>query len=214
MDTIGSTSAVRTAGTMPDMTRTRGTDATGLKALVDDYIKWMRPERERELDKFRRVRTDEEAISYAALARDPETGKKHPHQYRNPPASLERSKRRLVKNLSLVRSTTSFQELIELVDHLIRPIDRMGEMVVYDTALRIGARLGHEPEQVYVHRGTRDGIRKLGLDVSRETIEMDELPAPIRKLKPREAEDFLCVYKDDLSRPPQRSRTARSAAGC
>jgi hypothetical protein len=67
---------------------------------------------------------------------------------------------------------------------------------------------------VYVHRGTRDGIRKLGFDASRETIEMDELPPPIRKLKPREAEDFLCVYKDDLSRPPQRSRTARSAARC
>ena len=65
-------------------------------------------------------------------------------------------------------STKSFQELIEAIDHLIRPIDRVGE---------------------------------LGLDSRRETIEMDELPAPIRKLTPREAEDFLCVYKDDLSRP-------------
>jgi hypothetical protein len=27
---------------------------------------------------------------------------------------------------------------------------------------------------------------------------MDELPAPIQRLKPREAEDFLCVYMDDL----------------
>jgi hypothetical protein len=180
------------------MTVPRRTAATGLEALVDDYIQWLRPERKHELSKFRTVRTDEGAISYAALARDPETGEKHRHQSRIPQPSLEKSKRRLVKNLSLVRSTKSFQELIELINHLIRPIDRVGELCVYDTALRIGARFRHEPKKVYVHAGTRDGIRKLGLDSRRETIEMDELPAPIRKLRPREAEDFLCVYKDDL----------------
>jgi hypothetical protein len=184
------------------MTRTRRTAATGLEALVDDYIQWMRPHREDELGKFRDVRTDEDAISYAALARDPETGKKHPHQYRIPQASLEKSRRKLLKNLPRVRSAASFEELIKLVDDLIGPVDRIGELAVYDTALRIGARFGLEPEKVYVHRGTRDGIRKLDLDWGRETIEMAELDAPIRRrLKPREAEDFLCLYDDKLSRP-------------
>jgi hypothetical protein len=191
------------------MTRTSQTAAAGLEALVDDYIQSLRRERERELSHFRSARTDEDAISGAALARLP-NGNKHPHQYRNPPASLKESRRLLLDNLSQVRRATSFQELIELVDHLIRPLDRMGEMVVYDTALRIGARFGLEPEKVYVHRGTRDGIRKLGLDVRRETIELDELPEPIRKLTPREAEDFLCVYKDSLS--PRRE--ARAGASC
>jgi len=129
------------------MTGTRRTAAAGLEALVDEYIQELRPERESELSKFRSVRTDKDAISYAALARDPETGKKHPHQYRIPPASLEESKRRLLKNLSRVRSTKPFQELIELVDRHIRPIDRVGELTVYDTALRIGARFGSEPER-------------------------------------------------------------------
>ena len=104
-------------------TGTRRTAATGLKALVDDYIQWTRPERECELNKFRRARTDEEAISYAARARDPETDKKHPHQYRIPHGTLEKSKRRLLKNLSQVRSATSFEELIELVDRP-HPTDR------------------------------------------------------------------------------------------
>jgi hypothetical protein len=167
-----------------------------LRCSVDDYIEWLRPERERELSLFRDAPTDEDAISNAALARDPETRKRHPHQRRIPPASLEASKRRLLKNLTLVRSTTSFEELIELVDHLIRPLDRVGELVVYDTALRIGARFGLEPKKVYVHCGTRDGIRKLGLDSRRDTIEMDEIPAPIWKLEPREAEDFMCAYDD------------------
>ena len=72
--------------------------------------------------------------------------------------------------------------------------------------------LGLEPEKVYVHSGTRDGIRKLAsdnLDWRRETIEMDKFPAPIRrKLSPREAEDFLCVYKDDLSREQKNKKKA------
>jgi hypothetical protein len=180
------------------MTGERHETATGLEALVDEYIRQFRRDRQRELRYFQIARTDEDAISAAALARLP-NGKKHPHQNRNPPASLGESRRRLLDNLSEIRSATSFQELIELVEQLIRPLDRMGEMVVYDTALRIGARFGLEPEKVYVHRGTRDGIRKLGLEARRETIEMDEFPVPIRKLTPREAEDFLCVYKATLS---------------
>ena len=119
----------------------------------------------------------------------------------HPEQPLEKSSRRLLKNRSQVRSATSFEELIELVNGLIRPIDRIGELAVYDTALRIGARFGLEPEKVYVHSGTRDGARKLDSDLAnRETIEMDELPAPIRKLKPREAEDFLCVYQEAARR--------------
>jgi hypothetical protein len=181
------------------VTGKRRTAATALEDLVEDYIQSLRPERNRELGQFPCVRTDEEAISYAALARDPMTGNKHPHQYRIPNSTLEKGRRRLLKNLSQIRSAMSFEELVELVNRLIRPIDRIGELAVYDTALRIGARFGLEPEKVYVHRGTRDGVRKLDSDLAnRETIQKDELPGPIRKLKPREAEDFLCVYKDDL----------------
>ena len=183
-------------------TGTRRTAATDLEALVDDYGQKLRRERKRYLSKFRDAPTDEDAISNAALARDPKTREKHPHQYRIPNSTLEKSSRRLLKNLSQVRSARSFEELIELVNRLIRPIDRIGELAVYDTALRIGARVGLEPEKVYVHSGTRDGARKLDSDLAnRETIEMDELPAPIRKLKPREAEDFRCIYKDSLASP-------------
>src|SRR5690349_20721892 len=138
-----------------------------LDALVEDYITHFRQDRKRELRYFRVVRTDDEAVSAAALARLP-SGKRHPHQYRNPAASLEESRRRLLANLPGLREAGSFQELIELVEQLIRPLERMGEMVVYDTALRIGARFDLEPEKVYIHRGTRDGIRKLGLDARRD----------------------------------------------
>jgi hypothetical protein len=60
---------------------------------------------------------------------------------------------------------------------MIRPIPGIGELAVYDTALRIGARLGLEPAKVYLHAGTRAGAKALGLAYGGRTIELAELPA-------------------------------------
>ncbi|MBI1997211.1 MAG: hypothetical protein HYW03_03845 [Deltaproteobacteria bacterium] len=68
--------------------------------------------------------------------------------------------------------------------------------MVYDTALRIGARLGLEPERVYIHSGTRVGARRLGLDWRAKWIEPKDLPKPLRSLPPWQVEDILCIYKD------------------
>jgi hypothetical protein len=171
---------------------------SSLDNLVDEYIRRFRRGHARELRYFQVLRTDEDVITAAALARLP-NGKRHPHQYRNPRASLEESRRKLLDNLPQLQSATSFHELFQLVVHRLGPLHRVGEMAIYDTSLRIGARFGLEPEKVYVHRGTRVGIRNLGLDARRDTIEMNELPIAVRRLSPREAEDFLCIYKDGLS---------------
>jgi hypothetical protein len=171
---------------------------SNLQRLVDDYIGSLRNDRQRELGFYRDARTDEEAVSAAALAQL-ESGKRHPHQYRIPLKSLTESRRRLVDHVPAIRDCTSFEELIDLVNGLVRSIDRVGALVVYDTALRIGVRFGLEPEKVYLHRGAREGARKLGFDASRATLDMNELPSAIRKLTPRETEDFLCVYKDSFS---------------
>jgi hypothetical protein len=103
-------------------------------------------------------------------------------------------------NLPALRAASSFDELFDLVNALISPIPKIGELAVYDTALRIAARFGLEPEKVYVHAGTRDGARALGFDRRRSVIEMDELPKPMRRLSGRETEDLLCRYKSQLAR--------------
>ena len=102
------------------------------------------------------------------------------------------------EHLPQLRRATSFDDLFDLVDKHILPIQGIGPLTVYDTALRIGARLGLSPTRVYLHAGTRAGARELGLDAQRGTIEMDELPEPLRQLSPREAEDLLCIYKSWL----------------
>jgi hypothetical protein len=168
-----------------------------LRAIVNDYIEEWRPRAEREFEVFRRL-TDEEAIATAALAKLP-SGKRHPHQYRIPRGALEESRRRLIDNIELLKRATTFDELIELVEQLSGSIHGIGQLTVYDTALRIGARLGLEPTRVYLHAGTRDGAKALlGCNGKVATLDVSELPTPLRNLRAREVEDLLCLYKDGL----------------
>ena len=167
----------------------------GLEAAVDAYRKHEQRTHVRELRYFRLPRlTDQKAISMAALCQLP-SGKRHPHQRRIPRSSLEEAERRLLTNLPQLRACKTFAELNDLVEQLIRPIHMIGELTVYDISLRIGARFDLEPEVVYLHAGTRAGARKLGLDWKAHALEPDELPEPLREIKPHQAEDVLCIYK-------------------
>jgi hypothetical protein len=110
---------------------------------------------------------------------------------------------------------SSFDELFDLVEAIIRPIPKIGELAVYDTALRIGARFGLEPDKVYVHAGTRDGLKALGFSGRERIVELNDLPRPIRRLSAREAEDLLCIYKSQLLNPDSPARGCFEAArGC
>jgi len=84
------------------------------------------------------------------------------------------------------------------VERAIRGIDGIGALMVYDTALRLGAFLQLEPDLVYLHAGTRDGAAALGVDRSRETVRAEELPAALQALHPHEIEDCLCIFKAQL----------------
>jgi len=76
----------------------------------------------------------------------------------------------------------------------------IGPLTVYDTALRIGARLGLSPQKVYLHAGTRHGAAVLGFGPDRPSISLSELPKPLDELNAEEAEDVLCIYAADLAR--------------
>src|SRR5262249_51982407 len=97
-----------------------------------------------------------------------------------------------------VRRCQTFGELLELVGHAVGRISGIGELTIYDTALRIGGKLGLEPDVVYLHAGTREGARVFGLDGA--SVPLSKFPPAFRGLKPREVEDCLCIYKRDLAR--------------
>jgi hypothetical protein len=168
-----------------------------LDDIVDDFILAIRPEANNELERWANELSIKSAATRAGLAVRPD-GKRYDHQFRLPQASLDEASR-LLASLDFSASET-FHDLHELINAVIRPLHKVGELMVYDTALRIGARLGLEPHFVYLHRGTREGAYNLGLPWRKPYLTVRELPRALRRLRPREIEDCLCIYKGDLKK--------------
>jgi len=167
----------------------------GLDAIVRQYIRDYRPRVEAELQSFALEPTVQAAVARAALARTPE-GKRYSHQSRITRPVLAEARERLV-GMRFGREP-SFENLDSAVHSAIGSISGAGELLVYDTALRIGAKLRLYPERVYLHRGTRQGARALGLDWKKPSLSIEELPAAFAPLRPHEVEDCLCIFKDIL----------------
>lgn len=168
-----------------------------LRGIVDAYIRDKREDAARELRFYAIQRSLADAISVAALCKSP-SGKRHSHQCRIPFASLAEARRRLLA--ADLRGAAIFDELHDLVADTVRGIWMVAELTVYDIAHRIGAHVGLAPERVYLHRGTRDGARALGLGRGRATLELHELPREFHRLTAAEAEDCLCIYKKEIAR--------------
>ena len=167
--------------------------------IVQRYITKHRDRVQRELKYYTLQRNLEDAIELAALSKLP-SGKRHPHQYRISTQVLNAAKDELLAIAPELQSCHTFANLIEKVNTIIRPIKGIGELAVYDIALRIGAYLGLAPERVYIHSGTRSGAKAIGIYDGQKSIALDKLPTPFHQLTPREAEDCLCIYKDALKR--------------
>lgn len=141
---------------------------------------------------YKRLPTIEEVIEKAAMAKTPD-GKRNPHQRRLKKVVLERVKNKLLaKKESLLRAK-SFDDIKRIVEEC--SVSGFGVLAVYDTSLRLGSWLGPLPTMVYLHAGTTQGARALGLDCSRKMIQVNELPEPLRDLEPYHVENFLCIYK-------------------
>ena len=147
------------------------------------------------MDYYANLPSLRETIARAARAERPD-GKRHDHQTRIRRRALQRVER--ILEAASLRLCTDFEYLHGFLSRTIGTIPGIGELMVYDTALRIGAQLGFEPTAVYLHRGTRIGAAGLGLDTARPFIELHELPAELRSLRPQEIEDCVCIYKDEL----------------
>jgi len=169
-----------------------------VRAYIWQHREWAR----RELSFYRYQRSFAQVVKLAALCRT-EDGKRHPHQRRTPKRVLHLAHRILQR--SKLRPVNTFEELHDAVHRTIGGRRGIGPLTVYDVALRIGAKLGKEPRLVFLHAGTRKGAKALGLAAGRSTLQIKELPAPFARLRPREVEDCLCLYADDMSRIASRA---------
>jgi hypothetical protein len=171
---------------------------TGLSDIVSDYIQRYQESQERELRFFRVQRSLSDAVRKAALAEGP-LGKRLRHQRRIPKKVLAAAARSLETAIPALEAAASFEDLHKAVREAIGGLKGVGELTLYDTALRIAAWRALEPARVFLHAGTRIGARELGLDVKAGSVSPTDLPLPLRQLRPREIEDVLCIYKRELA---------------
>jgi hypothetical protein len=167
------------------------------EAAARHYIQHHRPRLGSLLKHFAQQASLYDAIAYAALGLD-ERGKRHPHQRRLSKDALVRAQDALLARRELLGSCTDFAALHNMVERVAGQIDGIGELYCYDIALRIGAYLRIFPEEVYLHRGAKDGAKALGYDTDRDALRMGELSDSVQELEPYEIEDLLCIYKNQF----------------
>ncbi len=129
--------------------------------------------------------------------------KRFRHQTRLGATLLRKARNILLDATREVRPCRSFDELHNLVKERLNGVWGLGQLYHYDTALRIDASRGLMPERAYLHRGTRDGARSLGVDWRADSLDPQLLPRELAILEPYEMEDFLCIYNAWL-RPEMR----------
>lgn len=167
-----------------------------LGALVADYLRRYGSRHRAEFAWYTRLPLAD-AVRAAALS-TLEDGKRHSHQYRIAPHVL-RAGASLLAKADLSHAHT-FDELHDLVLQVEDRVDGLGEVWTYDVATRIAANRKLEPERVYLHAGTRKGAKALGLSVRAGALDMSDLPREVQRLTSAQAEDFLCIYKDEFGK--------------
>src|SRR4051794_21740390 len=122
------------------------------REIVDDYIENSRDAAQKDLDWYRTTSSIRTVVENAAWGRM-QGGRRHSHYYRRRHHALDRFSAELLKAIPQMRAAEGFAGLLRIIQTIADGIDDIGALTAYDTAERIGARLGLEPDQVYLHCG-------------------------------------------------------------
>lgn len=140
-----------------------------------------------------------EAVRRACRSLQPD-GTLHPHQRRLGTARMAEAAAIMAPFAAALMAAKTFAELHRIVELHLSAAGGFGELVIYDIAQRVGWYRELEPEEIYLHRGTRDGARVLVPGVTGRTLARSRLPSEFQALSPAQLEDVLCIYKDDIRR--------------
>lgn len=172
-------------------------DNAELNRIVKDYKADRKQNSDTYIDNCVNQPTLADAVEAAAKAEN-DKGKVHPHQRRVGRAALKVFAAHLKGFVKHLSATSTFDQIHEIV--VKAATEKIGELVIYDTAHRIGCYKGVFPDKVYLHSGTRVGARKLlGRLKNNKVLQMSELPTPLAKLSPDEVENVFCNFKDRMA---------------
>jgi len=179
--------------------------AEHLRSLIREYNKERAPRLDNRLAEYRGILSLAEVIERAGISAN---GKRLPHQYRIKKTVMAEVRDRILEQEEALARSRSFEAVRAIVQAC--SVKGFGELTVYDTALAIAAHMGLYPERVYLHRGTKDGARALGLPYKAGSLSLAELPEPLRNLDPLHVENFLCIYKNDFQDVPRSKQASGS----
>jgi hypothetical protein len=149
--------------------------------LINEYIREWRVERNEESYNDELIKRCKEAadfracIEIATRSKSP-NNKIHPHQWRIGGKKLEEFLGALLQLEAELLAAKSFDEI-----HTIAVTARtpgVGQLTTYDIALRIGANRNLLPDKIYLHAGTKEGLRiLLGKQIrGKRFITLQDLP--------------------------------------
>jgi hypothetical protein len=168
-----------------------------LAELVEWYRSEKAPQRKKALRHYAKQATLADAIRAAATAKTAD-GIMDDHQRRVGHDRCTKAAECLLRREREIGRARSFDELHRLVCEATKGVRRFGALARYDTAVRIGAKLGLRPEKVYLHCGTAKGARELGLASAEGVVERDDLPDELQSLGADDVENFLCICHGKL----------------
>ena len=104
----------------------------------------------------------------------------------------------LLSDIRSIKKAENFDDLLNIIERAAPK--GIGELMVYDTAVRVGAFLNLSPDKIYLHAGTKTGLKKLNGKFKGKTITKNQLPEPFKSssLDCYELEDVLCIYKNEF----------------
>jgi len=158
---------------------------------------------------YRDLGSFEEAIIYASDARESgESEKRNSHQRRLPRGAPKEIRERLSRIAASLAHAPDFESLYQQIKGAIKGVKGVkgvGDLMVYDTSLRLGANLGLAPQKVFLQRGALWGaeilFRLAGTKQklrSGTSIGREELPADLDALSEDEIENFLCTMRSSF----------------
>jgi hypothetical protein len=177
-----------------------------MKRLITQYIREYFPSHDNDwFDFVKSKKILDEKIETAVLSLN-SSGKMHGHQRR---VGLDRLKKYAqsmltevnVERLKKALRTKDFHNVYSVFKEETKNHYMVSSLTAYDVAQRICSIYGIEPKFVYLHTGTTDGAKNLGISIRRkEYLKLNELPNWITaSLGPADIENFLCIFKDEIA---------------
>lgn len=172
-------------------------DLKAFAALVKDYKNHHQKEKNLELRYFEQMNF-EQVLKKVAYAKN-QNDRKFSHQRRLPQAVSKSVLNVLLGIKKEIKEIQNFEQLYALLEQQLLPIRGIGDLFIFDAALRIAAKLNYQPTEIIVQSGSKQGVRNLGLKVKNKRVTLDQLPSIIRdELEPYEIENFLCIYREEF----------------